>query len=195
MLTNWTQIMPLRNRSSSHRPWLPGGLWLCLLVFLSANNLFAQSVCLPLPRLLTTMPMGGSAGTQVEITISGENIDSAGELFFSHPGLTATRKVDAAGQPIANQYLVTIAADCPAGLYEARLMTRLGISSSRIFSVNTLAETMPTGPNTTLATAFGLKANSICNAVMSAKAVDHSTFEAQPGQRYIVNCASRGIDS
>ena len=41
---------------------------------------FAQSVCLPAPRLLTTMPMGGKAGTQFEITISGENLDELGEL-------------------------------------------------------------------------------------------------------------------
>jgi hypothetical protein len=155
----------------------------------------AQSVCLPLPRLLTTMPMGGMAGTQVEITITGENLEDADELYFTHSGLTATRKLDANGQPEPNKFIVAIAADWPPGIYEARLMTRLGISSSRVFSVGKLPEVTQTAPNTTLATAMELKVNSICNSVMSVKSVDHYFFEAQKGHRYLVNCASRGIDS
>ena len=155
----------------------------------------AQTVCLPLPRLLTTMPMGGTVGTQVEVTITGENLENANELIFTHPGITATPKLDASGQPEANKFLVTIAADCPVGIHEARLMTRLGISSSRVFCVDTLSQVVQTTPNTTLATALPLQVNSICNAVMTTKAVDHYSFEAVKGHRYIVNCAARGIDS
>ncbi len=165
------------------------------LAFGATPTTFAQSVCLPLPRLLTTMPMGGTVGTQIEITISGENIEDISELMFTHPGLTATPKLDANGQPEANKYIVTIAADCPPGIHEARLMTRLGISSARVFCVDTLPEVTQTAPNTTLATAMELKVNSICNAVMTTKAVDHYWFNAVKGHRYIVNCASRGIDS
>ena len=156
---------------------------------------YAQTVCLPLPRLLTTMPMGGTVGTQVEVTITGENLENANELIFTYPGITATPKLDANGQPEANKFLVTIAADCPVGIHEARLMTRLGISSSRVFCVDTLSQVVQTTPNTTLATALPLQVNSICNAVMTTKAVDHYSFEAVKGHRYIVNCAARGIDS
>jgi hypothetical protein len=171
---------------------------LVLLVALSqaaASSLLAQSVCLPLPRLLTTMPMGARAGSEVEITISGEHIEEPGDLHFTHPGLTATRKLDTNGQPVLNQYVVKVAADCPPGIYEARLMSRLGISSSRVFSVDALPEAVQKAPNTTLATAMKLDVNSICNAVMSVKSADHYTFDAQKGHRYIVHCAARGIDS
>ncbi|MBS0201376.1 MAG: serine protease [Planctomycetes bacterium] len=157
--------------------------------------LFAQSVGLPAPRLLTTMPMGGRAGTQVEVTISGENLDNVDQLAFSDPKITAAPKLNAAGQPEPNKYVVTIAADCPVGLYEARVMTRLGISSSRAFTVGNLAEVSQTRPNTTLATALELPLNSICNAAMTQRAVDHYVFEARQGQRLIVDCATRGIDS
>ena len=155
----------------------------------------AQSVCLPLPRLLTTMPMGGTVGTQLEIGITGESIEGASELLFTHPGLTATRKPNADGQPEANKYIVNIAADTPVGIHEARLMTRLGISSSRVFSVGALSEAISAAPNLTLATAMELKVNSICNAVMSVKSIDHYMFDAQKGHRYVLNCDSRGIDS
>ena len=156
---------------------------------------FAQSVGLPAPRLLTTIPMGAKVGSQVEVTISGEHIEDADELTFSDRRITAARKVNAGGQPEANKYTVSIAADCPVGIHEARVMTRLGISSSRAFCVGTLDEAVQTKVNTTLATAMELKINSICNATMTQRAVDHYVFDAKKGQRIIVDCATRGIDS
>jgi hypothetical protein len=156
---------------------------------------WAQSVCLPAPRLLTTMPMGGQRGTQVEIVITGEHLDDVSDLTFSDARLTATPKLSADGQPVPNRYVVSIAADCPPGIYEARVMSRLGLSSSRVFSVGSLPEVVQTQPNTSLATAMTLPMNSICNAAMTVRAVDHYAFEARQGQRVVVDCATRGIDS
>ena len=165
-------------------------------VFLqSTPQAFAQSVCLPAPRLLTTMPMGGTVGSQVEVRISGENIEDVDELYFSDTRLKATRKLDAVGKPEPNKYVVSIAADCPPGIYEARVMTRLGISSSRVFSVDVLPESIQKSPNTTVATAMELAVNSICNGVMTSKSVDHYRFIAKQGSRYIINCSAKGIDS
>ncbi|MFO1007231.1 MAG: serine protease [Planctomycetaceae bacterium] len=155
----------------------------------------AQSVGLPAPRLLTTMPMGGTVGTQVEITITGEHLDGANELTFSDARLTATRKLDPAGAPVPNQYIVTIPADCPPGLYEAHVRTRLGMSASRIFSVGTLPEVLQKPGNTSLANAMPLAMNTLCNSVATARSSDFYTFEARQGQRVLVDVASRGIDS
>lgn len=171
---------------------------ICLTILCAAAGspaALAQSVGLPAPRLLTTMPMGGQAGHQVDLTISGENLDDADQLIFSDPRITASRKQDAQGQPVANQYVVTIDPNCPIGLFEARVMTRLGVSSARAFTVGSMPEVSQTRPNTTLATALELKVNSVCNAVMSQRSVDHYSFEARKGQRIIVDCATRGIDS
>src|SRR5262245_13815704 len=120
----------------------------------------AQAVGLPAPRLLTTTPMGGRLGTTLEIAITGEHLEEAAELIFSDPRITARRKLEATGAPIENRYVVAIASDCPAGLYEARVMTRLGISSSRIFAVGALPEVVPAKPNRTLASAHELLLNS-----------------------------------
>lgn len=169
-------------------------LWMLLALATPAVS-FAQSVCLPAPRLLTTVPMGGKVGTDVEIVIAGEHLDDAESLAFSDPRVTAKAKVDAAGKIEPNKYVVSIAADCPPGLYEARVMTRLGMSSSRVFAVGTLPEAAVTTPNTTLATAKEIQVNSVCNAAMTARAVDHYLFEAKKGQRIGVECATRGIDS
>jgi hypothetical protein len=166
-----------------------------LAVLCLASTARPQSVCLPSPRLLTTLPMGGQAGTTVEVTITGDNLDDADELIFSDKRITAVPKLDAAGQPEAGKRLVTIAADCPPGLYEARVMSRLGLSSARVFSVGTLPEVVQKQPNTSVETAMELPVNSICNGVITDRAVDHYVFEGRAGQRVIVDCATRGIDS
>ncbi len=163
--------------------------------WLVSGSVVAQVVCLPLPRVLTTMPMGGKAGTDFEVSVTGENIDDGGELLFSHPGLTATAQTSADGKIVQGKYIVRIGADCPPGLYECRMMTRLGISSARIFAVGTLDEVQQVSGNTSLAKAMPLAMNSVCNSVMSARSVDHYSFQAKAGQRCIVHCAARGIDS
>ena len=66
-----------------HNTWLCCSNLIAMLVIMFAGSAIvsAQSVCLPLPRLLTMMPMGGSVGSQVEIAITGEHLDEVKELF------------------------------------------------------------------------------------------------------------------
>jgi hypothetical protein len=181
-------------RPSIGRPWARLSLQL-ICGLLPASAALGQAVCLPAPRLLTTLPMGGQVGSTLEVTITGENIDDADLLSFSHPGLSAKPAVDEAGQPIANRFVVSIAPDCPPGLHEARVMTRLGVSSSRIFNVGTLPEVTRQTPNTTLETAMPIEVGAVCNAVMTAQAVDHYSFQARQAQRIVVDCGAEGIDS
>ncbi|MFO0796147.1 MAG: hypothetical protein U0804_01655 [Gemmataceae bacterium] len=156
----------------------------------SAATASAQSVGLPTPRLLTTMPMGGKAGTTIEVAITGEHLDDVGDLIFSDPRITAKRKPDG-----GDRYTVTIAPDCPVGLYEARVTTRLGVSTARTFAVGSLAEVTVTTPNRSLASALELPLNSVCNGAVADRAIDYFTFQARKGQRVVIDCAARGIDS
>jgi len=170
-------------------------LAICHLPFAMALCASAQSVGLPTPRLLTTLPMGAQSGTSVEVAITGQHIEGASELHFSHPGIAAKPLLDKAGKPVANKFTVTVAKDVPAGVHEARVLTDLGLSSSRAFNVGSLPEVLRTKANTTVETAMSLKLNSICNATTTARAVDHYSFEAKKDQRVMVDLAARGIDS
>lgn len=160
-----------------------------------AGSAFAQSVILPTPRLLTTMPMGAQVGTTVEVAITGENLEDVTELQFSTPKLTAKPKLGSDGKPEANKFLITAAADAPVGVHDARFVSRLGVSSARAFTVSKLAEVTRTKPNASLETALALKANSVCNATMTARAVDFYSFAGTKGQRVVIECATAGIDS
>jgi hypothetical protein len=158
-------------------------------IFIAASA-FGQQVTLPLPRLLTVMPMGGQAGTNVEVTIAGENIEDVTELTFSSPKITA--------KPVAgttNKFAVSIAADAPVGVYDARVMSRLGVSSVRAFSVNKLPEVVRTKANNTVETAMALPVGTICNATMTKRAVDFYSFQGVKDKAVAIDCAAVGIDS
>lgn len=170
------------------------GLILALLLYCH-GTIYAQSVCLPLPRLLTITPMGGTVGTTIDVTVSGENQDDVTELLFDHPGIKAVPKLNDQGVKIANAFQITIAADVPPGLYETRTWSRLGISTSRIFSVGNIPEVSRTQANTSRENAMALTVPTICNAVLTNKAIDHYSFQAVAGKRYNIYCAARGIDS
>ena len=173
-------------------------------VVFSAITLWCSSSCLaqerdhvtlPSPRLLTTFPMGGKVGTNVEVSITGKNIEDVSGLLFSNPKITAKPKVGANDVTEKNKFIVTIGADVPKGVYDARLMTRLGVSSARAFSVGALDEIVRNKPNNTQETALELTLNSVCNASTTEKAVDYYSFEATKGQKVVVDCAAAGIDS
>jgi hypothetical protein len=155
-----------------------------------ATPAFSQQVTLPLPRLLTMLPMGGQVGTNVEVTITGENIEEVSALQFSTPKITA--------KPVAgteNKFTVSIAADAPLGVHDARVMSRLGVSSARAFSVGKLPEVVRIKANNTVETAMPLPVNTLCNASMTKRAVDFYSFQGVKGKRLAVDCAAIGIDS
>ncbi|MFT4692118.1 MAG: PPC domain-containing protein [Verrucomicrobiia bacterium] len=166
---------------------------LLLAVAAVVDSAQAQSVILPAPRLLTTVPMGARVGQTLEVTIGGDNLDGQTRLLFSHPDITAKAKGDTKAD--ANKYLVTVGKDAPVGIHEARVMTRLGISSCRAFTVGTKPEVIQAKGNQSLAKAMELKLNSVCNAATTKRALDYYSFEAKKGQRVVVECATKGIDS
>lgn len=155
----------------------------------------AQQVCLPAPRLLTVMPMGGKAGSTVEVTLTNENTEDISALLFSSPKITAKPVLGADGKAVENKFTVAIAADAQAGVYDARVISRLGVSSSRAFSVGALPETTRSKPNNSVENAMPLVANSICNAAMTQRAVDFYSFQGTKGKKLVVECAAAGIDS
>lgn len=164
-------------------------------LWLAATSFAQQAVCLPAPRLLTVMPMGGQAGTNVDVTITGESVEDVRELLFSSPKITAKPLVDANGKAVENKFTVSIAPDAPVGVYDARVLSRLGVSSARAFSVGKLPEVTRAKPNNSVETALSLPINSICNATMSRRAVDFYSFQGVKGKRVAVECAAVGIDS
>lgn len=109
----------------------------------------------PQPRITSAFPMGTKAGTTVEVTINGTDLDDATLLHFSHPGLRGElivpptpptdpkakpdpnkgKMTKKAGTPTAVKFKVTAAPDVPPGQYDVRIVNRFGVSNPRAFVV------------------------------------------------------------
>ena len=145
-----------------------------------ANILSAQEIGLPAPRLLTIFPAGGQAGTSFPVDVAGEAIDDAKELLFSNPQIVAKAKLTAEGKPEPGKFIVVISPDAPLGIHEARLMTRLGVSTSRAFVVGSLPEV----------TRENDKPNTTPLAAMRSSPTSSPTATSRPKRSIIIGCTA-----
>src|SRR4051812_6975395 len=78
---------------------------------------------LPLARLQSILPAGGQAGTTVQVTFEGVDLDDASAVHFSTAGITPERTPTNA----PGVFAIKIASDVSPGVCEARVIGRFGI--------------------------------------------------------------------
>src|SRR5436305_257698 len=76
----------------------------------SAQRVAAE---LPLARLTAVFPACGQAGSTVEVTLSGQDLDDVNRLHFARPGLAAKPKLSASGAVEPGKFVVTIDSNVP----------------------------------------------------------------------------------
>jgi hypothetical protein len=161
------------------------------IVRLAVVGLFAArawAVELPVIRLDTVFPAGGKAGSEVEVTIAGADLDEAKELHFSNPGITATSKDK-------QHFVVKIAAEVKPGIYDVRVGGLLGISNPRAFVVDDLPQTIKAAANNTPESATELPIDSSIAGTATAGAADYFKFTAKKGHRLLFECQAPELDS
>jgi len=162
--------------------------WFCLLV-LACGCPSAARAELPWIELHRIEPLGGGAGSTVEVVVQGRHDEEAQQLRFEHPGISAKFL-----EP--KRFEVTIAADVPAGTYDARLVGRFGVSNPRLFAVSLgLEEVAEANKNHTIETAQPIQIQSAVNAVTNGNERDMFRFAANAGQRIVIECQAGKLDS
>ena len=141
-------------------------------------------------RLLTVFPPGAKAGSTLEISVGGMDLDEPRLLLFSSTNLSGTPKP---GE--ANKFLVTIASNAAPGVYDARFLGRFGLSNPRNFVVGHLPELVEKQDNNTAGSAMEVPLGTVVNGHVEASAADFFRFSARKGQRVLIECAGPGIDS
>ncbi|MCO6455874.1 MAG: PPC domain-containing protein [Pirellulaceae bacterium] len=146
---------------------------------------------LPSIRLDRLTPLGGAAGSTVEVEVAGADLEQLSTLLFDHPGLTA--------EPLADKerrFQVRIAADVPPGTYDVRLVGRWGVSNPRLFAVtHGLRDVAESEPNNVAAEAQRVEINAAINGQSDGNNVDLYSFVARAGQRLVVDCQAGRLDS
>jgi hypothetical protein len=146
---------------------------------------------LPMPRFDRLLPLGGAAGTTVEVEVAGADLEDAKTLLFDHDGLSAS-PVD--GQE--RRFKVTIAADTPAGSYDVWLVGRFGVSSPRLFYVaRDVAAVAEIEPNNSQDKAQLVSINSLVQGTSDQNDQDLFRFSAKAGQRLVLRTLASKLDS
>jgi hypothetical protein len=164
------------------------------------------------------MPSGAKSGSTVELTVSGQGLEEAQDLLFSHPGIKAelvgpppgaagTQKPDVQkgqgkrrpGQPTVTaniKFKVHVPADTPLGNLDVRVVTKSGVSNPRAFVVGELQEALEQEPNNDVAQAQRVALNTTVNGTITTGTdVDYFVFTGKKGQRVLASCLSSSIDS
>lgn len=145
---------------------------------------------LPTPVLQSVFPAGGQAGTSVTVTVTGSALDGLRDFRTTVPGLTVKKAME------ANRFTLTIPAGTPAGIYDLRTVGLHGVSSPRAFFVSSRTEHIETEPNDAPDSAQQIVLDSVVNARLDKPGdIDCFRFTAKAGQRVVVECWARRIDS
>lgn len=135
------------------------------------------------------LPIGRQAGGTVTVQVSGTDLEGMDTLWFDHPGLRAFQKKG----PI---FTVAIAPGTPVWHHDVCVFGPLGVSNPRTFVVGDRPESTEIEPNNVSEQAEAIPLNSTVNDRMDAAAdVDCFAFEAEAGQRVLLDLEGARIDS
>lgn len=155
----------------------------------------------PTPQLLSVFPPGAKVGEKTIVKIVEQSeLEFADELIFSHPGITCTPKMRETNRFFPtptrerNAFVVSVAANVPAGIYDVRAKCEYGVSNPRRFVISGQAEILEAEPNDRFDTANPVDAECTVNGNFEA-GYDFFTVSVQAGQALLFSCAAERIDS
>lgn len=171
-----------------------------------------QAQTAPPPQITVVMPTGAKAGTTVELTVTGQDLDNVEGLHFSFPGakievLSAEKApVDMkkkgggggkmAAKALNQKFKVAIPANAPLGFHDLRVVTKGGVSNPRAFVVGDLNEITEKESNNDVPEAQKIDLGTTVSGVISTPTdVDYFQFTGKKGQRVVAACMTSSIDS
>ncbi|MCX6956033.1 MAG: PPC domain-containing protein, partial [Verrucomicrobia bacterium] len=136
------------------------------------------------PALNAIAPAGGQRGTTLEVTLRGERLADAQEIFFYSPGITLEKIADAKDKEVKATF--KIAPDCRIGQHSLRVRTAGGISALRLFYVGPFPSVEEKEPNNEAAKAQALSLNTTVQGTIGNEDIDYFSVTAKKGERLSV---------
>ena len=144
---------------------------------------------LPEPRLNVISTPGTCRGGTVQVSLSGVDLEEA-VLRFSHPGITAVRDVQ---KPLS--FAVSVAADVPPGLYDARAAGFHGVTNPRRFEVSALSEVDASTKAVTRDLAQEVAAPCVIRGTALKQGVQWFRLKAAANKELVFDCHAVQLDS
>lgn len=160
-------------------------LWLC------AGPAGAQ---LPAPRLDRLWPPGAQAGSEVTITLQGRDLAGATALVWEPPLLSAER-IDEGKFRLKFQPEAREAGGALPRVVQVRALTPLGASNSRLFAIGSHPEVICPEGHHEPKEALPVEVPCTVQGHVDQARRDVFTFKAKAGERWLLRCLARQIDS
>ena len=133
------------------------------------------------PQISSVFPQGARCGSQLEVTINGQNLSRTMKIIFSEPGVSA-RLLKTANTKVWVE--LEVAPHASVGPHYFRLVTPRGSSNFLIFRVGDLLETEEAEPNDTFEKANRIQTPVTINARMAVdEDIDMYRLKAEAGER------------
>jgi hypothetical protein len=137
------------------------------------------------PTIAMPFPMGLQAGTALELTLTGTNLNDPVSLWTNIPGATATIPTDNNNGKEATKLRVKIDVPktTPIGFYGLRLATTRGLSNLRLFCVDDLPQVLEVDTNHSKTTPQLVAVPSVVVGRTDAETSDYFKISVTAGQR------------
>jgi hypothetical protein len=132
------------------------------------------------PALDRVEPPAGKQGSEIEIKISGTELDAPRELFFEERRIAV--KTVVAEKDFVRATL-SIPADCPLGPHRMRLRTSAGLSDLRMFHVHGSDQSAAREPDNDAASALAVTPGTAVWGALANEDVDVFRLRVPPGGR------------
>jgi hypothetical protein len=150
-----------------------------ILGFTAATVLHAMS-----PVFTAIAPAGAQRGSEVEVTLRGDRLADAQEIFVYGPGITVEKLGDATEKQV--KATLKIAADCRLGEHALRVRTASGISALRLFYVGPFPAVDEKEPNNAVTKPQAIAMNSTVHGTIANEDTDYFTVTAKKDERVSV---------
>lgn len=148
------------------------------------------------PTLTTPASLGAKPGEEVELVLTGTNLNDAVGVLLSCPAKVIVPTDNKNGTE-PNKLRVKVAVDGKAktGLYAIRVATKHGVSNLRPFVVDSFPVTAGTGANRSKEAALALAVPGVAIGTVATEASDFYKVQAKAGQRLTFEVLARRIGS
>ena len=175
-------------------------LFASAILFFSAPQSRAQ---LPNSNLEMISPAFARAGTEVEVNLSGKDLEELTGLRFNDARIVARQKMLPVDdffpkpRPDGNRFVVTIPGDLPPGIYEARSLGYFGLSTARPFMVlpKDAAEMEESSDHSKRENALSLPIETGLTGTIDAGNLDWFQMKGKKGERLLIEVWAERLDS
>ena len=151
---------------------------------------------LPSARFDHLYPPSAQLGSEVEVVVSGQDLEGVQWLKFSHDGIKAEPKKDEDGEIVANQFIVKVAPNVPLGIHKGWIGGgKFGASNYRSFVVGDLPQLESGEGGASQEEAFELQLGQVALGKSPASKFAWFRFPGKKGQRVLVEVSTKDIDS